>query len=459
MMVQIEPKIDWYFFRCLDSFDEHVVHCKELPCFKYRHDLVGDVLCDVLKRANISAIKEAPVNFLTDPLEGRYALRLEDILVFGWEGGKHSCVDLTRVSPLVGLRDTGFVAGQVALKAESSHSLDNIRNFSYKELQLATYNFDRSTKIGRGGFGVVYKGILKDGTQVAVKTLGAQSKQGVREFLAEVNTISNVKHQNLVELIGCCVEGNNRILVYEFVENNSLDHALLGKRSKNTELDWERRSEICIGIARGLAYLHEELEPRIVHRDIKASNILLDKDFNPKIGDFGLAKLFPDSITHISTKLAGTTGYLAPEYVFGGQLTLKADVYSFGVLVLETISGRSSSLSSWGTTQKVLLEWAWELYEKGKLLELVDHDLTTYPKDDVIKYIKVALFCTQATANRRPSMSQVVNMLSRNIKLNEKELTPPGFFQDYNENKKVSNASTSHEITSFPSSITQVTPR
>ncbi|KAD7117913.1 hypothetical protein E3N88_05181 [Mikania micrantha] len=269
------------------------------------------------------------------------------------------------------------------------HSLDNIRNFSYKELLLATYNFDRSTKIGRGGFGVVYKGILKDGTQVAVKTLGAQSKQGVREFLAEVNTISNVKHQNLVELIGCCVEGSNRILVYEFVENNSLDHALLGKRSKITELDWERRSKICIGIARGLAYLHEELEPRIVHRDIKASNILLDKDFNPKIGDFGLAKLFPDSITHISTKLAGTTGYLAPEYVFGGQLTLKADVYSFGVLVLETISGRSSSLSSWGTTQKVLLEWAWELYEKGKLLELVDHDLTTYPKDDVIKIIQV----------------------------------------------------------------------
>ncbi|KAL8248197.1 hypothetical protein R6Q59_005065 [Mikania micrantha] len=341
----------------------------------------------------------------------------------------------------------------------TGHSLDNIRNFSYKELLLATYNFDRSTKIGRGGFGVVYKGILKDGTQVAVKTLGAQSKQGVREFLAEVNTISNVKHQNLVELIGCCVEGSNRILVYEFVENNSLDHALLGKRSKITELDWERRSKICIGIARGLAYLHEELEPRIVHRDIKASNILLDKDFNPKIGDFGLAKLFPDSITHISTKLAGTTGYLAPEYVFGGQLTLKADVYSFGVLVLETISGRSSSLSSWGTTQKVLLEWAWELYEKGKLLELVDHDLTTYPKDDVIKYIKVALFCTQATANRRPTMSQVVNMLSRNIKLNEKELTPPGFFQDYNENKKVSDASTSHQITSFPSSITLVTPR
>ncbi|XP_076942216.1 putative serine/threonine-protein kinase [Bidens hawaiensis] len=339
------------------------------------------------------------------------------------------------------------------------YSLDNIRNFSYNELRLATYNFDRSTKIGRGGFGVVYKGILKDGTQVAVKTLSAESKQGAREFVAEVNTISNVKHQNLIELIGCCMERTHRILVYEFLENNSLDHAILRKKSNIKELDWKQRSKIMIGTARGLAYLHEELEPRIVHRDIKASNILLDKDFNPKIGDFGLAKLFPDTITHISTKLAGTTGYLAPEYVLGGRLTLKADVYSFGVLMLETISGRSSSSSSWGTMQKVLLEWAWELYEEGRLLELMDPGLKTYPKDDVVKYIKVAFFCTQTTANRRPMMSQVVNMLTRNIKLNEKELTAPSIYQDSSDKKEVSCASTSRISSSFPSTITQVVPR
>ncbi|KAJ0598519.1 putative protein kinase RLK-Pelle-DLSV family [Helianthus annuus] len=358
-----------------------------------------------------------------------------------------------------------FGSSRVQKKETSTHrelegySLDNVRNFSYKELRLATDNFDRSTKIGRGGFGVVYKGILKDGKQVAVKTLSAESKQGVREFLAEINAISNVRHQNLVELIGCCVEGTHRILVYEFVENNSLDHALLRKKSNTIELDWEQRSKIMIGTARGLAYLHEELDPHIVHRDIKASNILLDKDFTPKIGDFGLARLFPDSITHISTKLAGTTGYLAPEYVLGGRLTLKADVYSFGVLMLETLSGRSSSLSTWGISQKVLLEWAWELYEEGRLLELVDPDLKTYPEDDVVKYIKVAFFCTQATANRRPLMSQVVDMLSRNIKLNEKELTPPAIFQDSNDNKKTSGASTSRLISSFPSTITQVIPR
>ncbi|MED6195487.1 hypothetical protein PIB30_038337 [Stylosanthes scabra] len=237
------------------------------------------------------------------------------------------------------------------------YPLDNVKHFSDKELRLATDNYHPSNKLGRGGFGTVYKGTLKDGSQVAVKTLSAGSRQGVREFLTEIKTISNVKHPNLVELVGCCIQGPNRILVYEYVENNSLDRALLGTRGINIRLDWRKRSIICMGTARGLAFLHEELVPHIVHRDIKASNILLDRDFNPKIGDFGLAKLFPDDITHISTRIAGTTGYLAPEYAIGGQLTLKADVYSFGVLILEIVSGRSSSRTNWGNSYKLLLEW------------------------------------------------------------------------------------------------------
>ncbi|KAF3451505.1 hypothetical protein FNV43_RR07600 [Rhamnella rubrinervis] len=339
--------------------------------------------------------------------------------------------------------------------------------FSYNELRSATDNFHSRNKIGRGGFGTVYKGTLKSGIQVAVKTLSAQSKQGAREFLTEINTISNVKHPNLVELVGCCVEGANRILVYEYVENNSLDRALLGSQSENHKLDWSKRSAICMGIAVGLAYLHEELVPHIVHRDIKASNILLDKDFNPKIGDFGLAKLFPDDITHISTRIAGTTGYLAPEYALGGQLTLKADVYSFGVLILETISGRSSAKENWGgTQQKFLLEWAWQLHEEGRLLEIVDPEMGEYPEEEVVRYMKIAFFCTQAAANRRPLMSQVVEMLSRNIRLNEKELAAPGFFQDSSRfsgpssNKKLTgDSSTSHQMSSVPVTITQVTPR
>ncbi|KAL5575451.1 hypothetical protein UlMin_017150 [Ulmus minor] len=339
--------------------------------------------------------------------------------------------------------------------------LENIRSFSYNELRSASDDFHPSNKLGRGGFGTVYKATLKSGLQVAVKTLSAQSKQGVNEFLTEINTISNVKHPNLVELIGCCVHGANRILVYEYLENNSLDRALLGSRGGNIKLDWGKRSAICMGIARGLSYLHEELEPHIVHRDIKASNILLDKDCNPKIGDFGLAKLFPDNITHISTRIAGTTGYLAPEYALGGQLTLKADVYSFGVLILEIVSGRSSSKENWGgSEQKLLLEWAWQLHEEGRLLELVDPELKEFPKEEVIRYVKVAFFCAQAAASRRPLMSQVLEMLSRNIKLNENQLTAPGFFQDskFGEASSSKTGSTSN-MSSVPITITEVKPR
>ncbi|KAL4626752.1 hypothetical protein ACB092_05G120300 [Castanea dentata] len=351
--------------------------------------------------------------------------------------------------------------------ANSHHEIDenllgNIKHFSHKELRLATDNFHPSNKIGRGGFGTVYKGTLKSGIEVAVKTLSAQSKQGLREFLTEINTISNVRHPNLVELLGCCVQESNRILVYEYVENNSLDHAFLGSKSRNIKLDWGKRSAICLGTARGLAFLHEELIPHIVHRDIKASNILLDKDFNPKIGDFGLAKLFPDDITHISTRIAGTTGYLAPEYALGGQLTMKADVYSFGVLILEIISGRSSAKANWGGMEKFLLEWAWELYQEKRLLELVDPELEGYPEEEIIRYMKVAFFCSQATASRRPLMSQVVEMLSRNIRLNEKELTAPGFFTDAGESSSKKGSiteSTSYQMSSVPVTITEVTPR
>ncbi|KAI4296703.1 hypothetical protein L6164_036641 [Bauhinia variegata] len=300
--------------------------------------------------------------------------------------------------------------------------LDNIGHFSEQELRQATDNYDSRNRVGRGGFGTVYQGTLKDGRVVAVKSLSAGSKQGVHEFLTEIKTISNVRHPNLVELVGCCVQGPNRILVYEYVENNSLDHALLGTRNNNIKLDWSKRSAICLGTAK-------------------------------------------DDITHISTRIAGTTGYLAPEYALGGQLTMKADVYSFGVLIFEIISGKSSARTNWGGTQKFLLEWAWQLYKEGRILELVDSEMGDFPEEEVIKYMKVALFCTQAAAGRRPLMSQVVDMLSRNIRLNEKELTAPGFFQDSGlfsgepSLKQSSNGSTSYQTSSVTVSITEVTPR
>ncbi|KAK9681914.1 hypothetical protein RND81_10G036500 [Saponaria officinalis] len=352
-----------------------------------------------------------------------------------------------------------------ALGEVEGRLLENIRQYSYNELRVATDNFNSSNKIGRGGFGTVFKGILQGELRVvAVKTLSVESKQGLREFLSEINTITNVRHPNLVELLGCCVEGSNRILVYEYILNNSLDRALLGYTSVRSRLNWERRSAICLGTATGLAFLHEELVPTIVHRDIKASNILLDGNFLPKIGDFGLAKLFPEDITHISTRIAGTTGYLAPEYALGGQLTKKADVYSFGVLILEIISGQSSSKANWGGSQKYLLEWAWQLYEDGKLLEIVDSEMGQYPETEVIRYMIVAFFCTQGAATKRPQMSQVIEMLSSNTRLNEKQLTAPGFFPDNGDNSQEKTLAGS--ITPLASSaaatkltFTEVTPR
>ncbi|CAL9774016.1 unnamed protein product [Musa acuminata subsp. burmannicoides] len=352
----------------------------------------------------------------------------------------------------------------------------NVRLISYDELRSATDNFHQSNKIGRGGFGTVYKGTLRNRVAIAVKVLSAESKQGVNEFLTEIDAIANVRHPNLVELIGCCAQGSSRILVYEYMENSSLDRALLGLNIDDTsKLNWKIRSAVCIGTAKGLAYLHEELEPPIVHRDIKASNILLDSDFAPKIGDFGLAKLFPDNVTHISTRVAGTTGYLAPEYAMQGQLTKKADVYSFGVLVIEIISSRSSSKAYWSGLGQSLLEWTWQLFGEGRIKEVIDPALQEYPEEQVLRFIKVGLFCTQASAGRRPSMPQVVEMLSKPMKLNEKELTPPGvvggslFMNNFRVPKATNSSNTQfNESTtsatavasaSNPSFLTQMIPR
>lgn len=354
-------------------------------------------------------------------------------------------------------KPSDYISGEI-----EGYPLDNIRHFSDKELSLATDNYHLGNKIGRGGFGTVYQGTLKDGRKIAVKPLSVGSKQGVREFLTEIKTLSNVKHSNLVELVGFCIQGPNRTVVYEYVENGNLHTALLGKKSLSVKMKWRERSTICIGTAKGLAYLHEELTQHIVHRDIKASNVLLDKDFNPKIGDFGMAKLFPDDITHISTRIAGTTGYLAPEYALGGQLTKKADVYSFGVLILEIISGKSSSRTQWDGSHKSLLEWAWQLHEDEKWLELVDPEMEEFPEKEVIKYIKVALFCTQAAARRRPLMTQVVDMLSKEIQLNDKQLTAPGLFNyDAGETsqKKSNPESLVYHTSSTQPSITEVTAR
>ncbi|KAL6205899.1 hypothetical protein ACLB2K_023151 [Fragaria x ananassa] len=284
--------------------------------------------------------------------------------------------------------------------------------FTLRQIKAATGNFDPANKIGEGGFGPVYKGVLSDGAVIAVKQLSSKSKQGNREFVNEIGMISALQHPNLVRLFGCCIEGNQLLLIYEYMENNSLARALFGCDEQRLHLDWKTRKKICIGIARGLAYLHEESRLKIVHRDIKATNVLLDKDLNAKISDFGLAKLDEEENTHISTRIAGTIGYMAPEYAMRGYLTDKADVYSFGIVALEIVSGKSNTNYRPKEEYVYLLDGAYVLQEQGNMLELVDLDLgSNYNKEEALSMLNLALLCTNPSPTLRPPMSSVVSML------------------------------------------------
>lgn len=315
---------------------------------------------------------------------------------------------------------------------EDLSAIHDVHLYTYKQLRTATDDFNPLNKIGEGGFGSVYKGRLKDGKLIAIKVLSAESRQGVKEFLTEINTISKIEHENLVKLFGCCIEENQRILVYNYLENNSLAQTLLGANRGNIQFKWRTRTKISIGIARGLAFLHEEVRPHIVHRDIKASNILLDKDLTPKISDFGLAKLIPPNMTHVSTRVAGTIGYLAPEYAIRGQLTRKADIYSFGVLLVEIVSGRNNTNTRLPIEEQYLLERTWQLYERRELVALVDTELEgDFDAEEACRFLKIGLLCTQDTPKLRPSMSTVVKMLTGEKEVNDDMITKPGLISDF----------------------------
>ncbi|KAM3748469.1 hypothetical protein ACB098_05G111100 [Castanea mollissima] len=292
--------------------------------------------------------------------------------------------------------------------------------FTYRQIKAATNNFNAANKLGEGGFGSVYKGILSDGTVIAVKQLSSKSRQGSREFVNEIGMISGLQHPNLVRLYGCCIEGKQLLLVYEYMENNSLARALFGPVDSRLKLDWLARQKICVGIAKGLAFLHEESTLKIVHRDIKSTNVLLDRDLNPKISDFGLAKLDEEENTHISTKIAGTIGYMTPEYALWGHLTYKADLYSFGVVALEIIAGKNNMKYRPNQNFVCLLDWAILLQQRGDLMELVDPELgSDFSKEEALRMIKVALLCTNPSPVLRPVMTAIVNMLEGRIVIDE----------------------------------------
>ncbi|RDY03921.1 putative LRR receptor-like serine/threonine-protein kinase, partial [Mucuna pruriens] len=294
-----------------------------------------------------------------------------------------------------------------------SGNLRTISYFDFRTLRRATKNFHPKKLLGSGGFGPVYQGKLADGRLVAVKTLSLdKSHQGEREFLAEVRMITSIQHKNLVRLLGCCTDGPQRILVYEYMKNRSLDLIIYGKSDQF--LNWSTRFQIILGVARGLQYLHEDSHLRIVHRDIKASNILLDDKFQPRIGDFGLARFFPEDQAYLSTQFAGTLGYTAPEYAIRGELSEKADIYSFGVLVLEIISCRKNTDLSLPSEMQYLPEYAWKLYEKSMLMKIVDPKLGEHgiEEKDVMQAFHVALLCLQPHADLRPAMSEIVALLT-----------------------------------------------
>ncbi|KAM3701569.1 hypothetical protein ACB094_05G183000 [Castanea mollissima] len=284
--------------------------------------------------------------------------------------------------------------------------------FDFASISAATDNFSDSNKLGEGGFGTVYKGILSDGKQVAVKRLSGCSEQGSREFTTEVLLIMKVQHKNLVKLLGFCIDREEKLLIYEYMPNSSLDYSLCDA-NRRKQLNWSRRINIINGIARGLLYLHEDSRLRIIHRDLKPSNVLLDNDMNPKISDFGMARIIEGNEREAdTTKIVGTYGYMAPEYAMNGLYSIKSDVYSFGVLLLEIITGIRNAGFHQSKRAPSLLAYAWKLWNEGKGLELMDPLLTnSCSSDEFLRYIHIGLLCVQEDAYYRPTMLSVVQML------------------------------------------------
>ncbi|KAF5788476.1 putative protein kinase RLK-Pelle-PERK-1 family [Helianthus annuus] len=294
--------------------------------------------------------------------------------------------------------------------------------FSYEELAMATDGFSEANLLGQGGFGYVHRGVLPNGKEVAVKQLKTGSGQGEREFQAEVEIISRVHHKHLVSLVGYCMTGTQRLLVYEFVPNNTLEYHLHGKN--RPVMEFPTRLRIALGAAKGLAYLHEDCHPKIIHRDIKAANILLDFHFEAMVADFGLAKITSEVATHVSTRVMGTFGYLAPEYASSGKLTDKSDVFSYGVMLLELITGRRPVDSAQTFMDDSLVDWARPMLRRamddGNFDSIVDPRLRKeYNHDEMARMISCAAACIRHSARRRPRMSQVVRALEGDVSLSD----------------------------------------
>ncbi|KAK4744688.1 hypothetical protein SAY87_011000 [Trapa incisa] len=332
------------------------------------------------------------------------SLSEEDLNSGIYKPSSSSSHPITAPSPLVGL-------------PEFSH-LGWGHWFTLRDLELATNRFSKDNVLGEGGYGVVYRGCLINGTTVAVKKILNNVGQAEKEFRAEVEAIGHVRHKNLVRLLGYCIEGTHRMLVYEYVNNGNLEQWLHGAMRQHGYLTWEARIKVLVGTAKALAYLHEAIEPKVVHRDIKSSNILIDDDFNAKVSDFGLAKLLGEGRSHVSTRVMGTFGYVAPEYANTGLLNEKSDVYSFGMVLLEAITGRDP-VDYERPAQEVrcnvnLVDWLKMMVGSRRSEEVVDPNIVVKPSTRALKHaLLTALRCVDLNSEKRPKMGQVVRMLEQ----------------------------------------------
>ncbi|KAK4576434.1 hypothetical protein RGQ29_027123 [Quercus rubra] len=284
--------------------------------------------------------------------------------------------------------------------------------FSFSSVSIATNYFNATNKLGEGGFGPVYKGSLLNEQSIAVKRLSRKSGQGWEELKNEAMLIAKLQHKNLVKLLGCCIERNEKILIYEYLPNKSLDYFLFDP-IRYGMIDWATRTHIIEGIVQGLLYLHQYSKLQIIHRDLKASNILLDKDMNPKISDFGLAKIFCGNGSQATNRIMGTYGYMSPEYAMEGLFSIKSDIFSFGVLLLEILSGKKNT-SFYHSGSINLIGYAWDLWKSNKSLELMDPILGDTPPANVfLSYINIAFLCVQENAADRPTISDVILMINK----------------------------------------------
>ncbi|KAL5579229.1 hypothetical protein UlMin_011671 [Ulmus minor] len=301
----------------------------------------------------------------------------------------------------------------------------NLPFFDLNTIAAATNNFSIDNKLGEGGFGLVYKGMLYDGREVAVKRLSMNSGQGVEEFKNEVTLIAKLQHRNLVRILGYCVKGVEKMLIYEYLPNKSLDFFIFDE-TKRELLDWRKRFDIICGVARGILYIHQDSILRIIHRDLKASNILLDADMNPKIADFGMARIFGvDQIEANTNRVVGTYGYMSPEYAMEGRFSTKSDVYSFGVLLLEIITGKKNIGFYHLNLDSNLVGHIWDLWIEGRAIEIVDSSLNESVGGEALRCIQIGLLCVQEFASDRPKMSAVISMLENDVALSSP--TKPGF--------------------------------